>query len=137
MKGKVILKPNSITLIAVKTPRIPNTNIMYGVDSKFQIPEGIMPLDMLHRVDHKMPRELNIHIFNTSSSSIPHFQHQLTYTRWNWNRGSQTGSRPIRNKWVSKTTVTRDSATDQSPVISRYQRCTWNSNPWCWHSWRS
>ena len=62
-KGKIILKPTFISVIAVKTPKIPDTNILYEVDSKFhQLPEGIIPLDVLHRVHHKMPRELNIHI---------------------------------------------------------------------------
>ena len=70
-KGKIILKPNSISVVAVKTPKIPDTNILYGVNSKFQLPEGIIPLDILHRVDHKMPRELNIHILNTSSNPVP------------------------------------------------------------------
>ena len=31
----------------------------------------MIPLDVLHRVDHKMPRKLNIHILNTSSDSMP------------------------------------------------------------------
>ena len=66
-----MLKPNSISVIALKTPNILNTDILYGVDSKFQLPEGIIPLDMLHRVDHKTPRKLNIHILNISSNSIP------------------------------------------------------------------
>ena len=70
-KGNIILKPNSISVIAVKTPKIPDTNILYEVDSKFQIPEGIIPLDVLHRVDHKTPREMNIHTLHTSSNSVP------------------------------------------------------------------
>ena len=69
-KGKIILKPNSISVIAVKTPKVPDTNILYEVDSEFQLPEGIIPLDVLHKVDHKMPRELNIHRLNISSNSL-------------------------------------------------------------------
>ena len=98
-KGKFILKPHSISVIAVKTPEVPDTNILYEVDSKFELPEGIISLIILHRVDHKMPRELNIHVLNTSSNSMPinkntligtltsdtkikkHLQHQLVYTR--------------------------------------------------------
>ena len=63
-KGKIVLKPNSISVIAVNTL----TNILYEVDSKFEIPEGIIPLDILHRLDPKTPRQLNIHILNTSSN---------------------------------------------------------------------
>ena len=43
-KGKIILKPNSISVIAVKTPKIPDTNILYEIDSKFQPPERKIPL---------------------------------------------------------------------------------------------
>ena len=68
-KGKVIVKLNSISVIAVKTPRIPDTNTLYEVDSKFQLPKGIILLDVLHRVDHKMSRELDINVLNTSSNS--------------------------------------------------------------------
>ena len=99
MKGNIILKPNSTSVIAVKTPEIPNRNILYEVDSKFPLPEGIIPLDVLHRVGHKMSRKLNIHILNTSSNSMQiskkythgnlstsnkrrkHLQHQLVYAR--------------------------------------------------------
>ena len=31
----------------------------------------IIPLDVLHRVDHKMPRELNIYVLNTSRNFMP------------------------------------------------------------------
>ena len=53
IKGKIILKPNSISAVAVRTPRITDTEV-----------------DILHRVDHKIPRELNIHILNTGNNSI-------------------------------------------------------------------
>ena len=53
IKGKIILKPNSISAVAVRTPKITDTEV-----------------DILHRVDHKIPRELNIHILNTGNNSI-------------------------------------------------------------------
>ena len=34
----------------------------------FQLPEGVLPLDVLHRVDHKTPQNLNILILNTNNS---------------------------------------------------------------------
>ena len=43
---------------------------MYEVNCKFQLPEEIIPLDILHRVDHKIPRELNIHILNTGNNPV-------------------------------------------------------------------
>ena len=39
-KGKITLKPNSISAIEVNTPKIPDTNIPYEVDSKFQLRKG-------------------------------------------------------------------------------------------------
>ena len=66
MKGKNILKPNSISVIAVKTPNIPDANTLYEVDRKFQLPGGIIPLDALHRIDYKTPRELKIHVLNST-----------------------------------------------------------------------
>ena len=36
-------------------PKIPHAITLHEVDSKFQLLEGIIPLDILHRVDHKMP----------------------------------------------------------------------------------
>ena len=69
-KGRIVLKQNSISVIAVKTPQIPDTEALYEVNCKFQLPEEIIPLDVLDRVDHKIPRELNIHILNTGSSPI-------------------------------------------------------------------
>ena len=33
----------------------------------FQLPEGIILLDVLHRVDHKTPQQLNIPVLNTNN----------------------------------------------------------------------
>ena len=43
---------------------------MYEVNCKFQLPEEIIPLDVLHREDHKIPRQLNIHILKTGNNPI-------------------------------------------------------------------
>ena len=52
-KGKITLKPNSISVIAVKTPQSPGTEALYKVNYKFQLPEEITPLDVPQKVDHK------------------------------------------------------------------------------------
>ena len=65
-----MLKPNSISVIAIKTPKIPDTEALYKVNCKFQLPKEIKHLDVLHRMDHKIPRELNIHILNTGNNPI-------------------------------------------------------------------
>ena len=53
-KGKVTLLPMSVPIIDIKTPKISNTTNMYEVNADtFQLPEGIILLDILHRVNHK------------------------------------------------------------------------------------
>ena len=68
-KGKVTLPPSSNSIVGIKTPIIQNTNILYELNvDTFQLPKGIIPLDVLHRVDHKTPQSLNIPILNTNNS---------------------------------------------------------------------
>ena len=69
-KGKIILTSNSISVITVKTPKILDTEALYEVNCKFPLPEEIIPLKVLHRVDHKIPRELNIRVLNTGNNPI-------------------------------------------------------------------
>ena len=60
-KGKVTLLPMSVSIIEVKTSKIPNTTNLYELNADtFQLPEGIILFDILHRVDHKTPQHLNI-----------------------------------------------------------------------------
>ena len=64
-KNKVTLSPMSVSIIEVKTPKIPNTTNLYKVCADtFQLPEGIILLDILHRVDHKTLQHMNIPILN-------------------------------------------------------------------------
>ena len=54
--GKIKLLPFSISVIKDRTPEIPHSNSIYEVDfNTFQLPEGIIPLDIMHPLDHKMP----------------------------------------------------------------------------------
>ena len=69
-KGKLTLPPMSISVVGIKTPTLCNTNNLYELNiSTFQLPEGIIPLGVLHRVNHKTPQSLNIPILNASSGS--------------------------------------------------------------------
>ena len=82
-KGKIILPPMSASIICVKMPLLCNTNNMYELNfSTFQLPEEVIPLDIIHRVDHKMPQYLNILMLNTtySSYSIPRSSSVATLT---------------------------------------------------------
>ena len=68
-KGKITLPPMSVSIISIKTPLLCNTNHVYKLNfSTFQLPEGVISLDVLHRVDHKTPQNLNIPVLNTNNS---------------------------------------------------------------------
>ena len=70
-KGKIKLLPSSISVIEIRTSEIPGSNNIYEVEfNTFQLPEGIIPLDIMHHVDHKMPRALKVPILNTTISSL-------------------------------------------------------------------
>ena len=61
--------PSSISVIEVRTPEIPEPNNIYELDfDTFQLPEGVIPLDMMHHMDHKMPKTLKIPILNTNNT---------------------------------------------------------------------
>ena len=58
----------SVSTIEVKTPKIPNTTNPYELNADtFQLPEGVILLDILHRVDQKTPQHLNIPILNAKN----------------------------------------------------------------------
>ena len=55
-KGRVALLPVSVPIIKDKTLKLANTANLYEMNADtFQLPEGIILLDVLHRVDHKTP----------------------------------------------------------------------------------
>ena len=68
-KGNVMLPPMSISIVGIKTPTLQNANILYELKvSTFQLADGIISLNVLHRVDHKTPQSLNVPILNTNKS---------------------------------------------------------------------
>ena len=68
-KGKITLPPMSVSVISVKMPPLYNTNDVYKLSfDTFQLPEGVILLDILHKVNHKTPQNLNIPIHNTNNS---------------------------------------------------------------------
>ena len=66
MKGKVELNPESIALVKVQAPRDIMGNRKYQLNSEGYLPQGIIPLDLVHYFD-KTPRTLYIPILNASS----------------------------------------------------------------------
>ena len=68
MKGRVALPSVSVSIIEVKTPKLTNTTNLYKMNADtLQPPEGIILLDVLHRVDHKTLQHLNIPVLNTNN----------------------------------------------------------------------
>ena len=68
-KGKINLLPSSISVIEIWTPEIPDSNNIYELDfNTFKLPEGIIPLDMMHCMDHKIPRTLKVPILNINNT---------------------------------------------------------------------
>ena len=65
-KGKVELNPELIALIKVQAPRDIIGNKKYQLNPEGYLPQGIIPLDLVHSFD-KMPRTFYVPILNTSS----------------------------------------------------------------------
>ena len=70
-KGKVALPPMSVSVVEIKTPIAPaKSNNLYELTfDTFQLPKGVIPLDVLHRMAHKTPKILNIPIMNTNNTT--------------------------------------------------------------------
>ena len=65
--GRVTLPPMSVSIIKVKIPKLTNTTDLYKVNADtFQLPESIILLDILHRVDHKTLQHLNVPVLNAN-----------------------------------------------------------------------
>ena len=67
-KGKVTLLPMSVSILEVKTPKISNTTNLYELSADtFQLSEGIILLDILHRINCKTQQHLNIPVLNANN----------------------------------------------------------------------
>ena len=61
-----MLPSGSISVVGVKMPEVPDVNNLYELNfDTFQLPDGVSPLDILHRIDHKTPQNLTIPILHT------------------------------------------------------------------------
>ena len=67
-KGKVKLNPHSITVVSVKTPQNIGASHVYKLNHKFPLPSGVIPIDIIHKFDYKIPWELKIPILNTNNN---------------------------------------------------------------------
>ena len=62
-KGKIELSPESIALVEVQAFRDIIGNKKYQLNPEDYLPQGIIPLDLVHSFD-KMPRTLFVPILN-------------------------------------------------------------------------
>ena len=71
-KGKITLKPESISIIEAQAPWDISGNKRYQLNPEAYLPQGIIPLDLVHSSE-KTPRTLKLPILNTSANyeSIP------------------------------------------------------------------
>ena len=71
-KGKIMLKPESISFIEVQAPRDISGNRKYQLNPSTYLPNGIIPLHLVHSFE-KTPRTLQLPFLNMSINyeSIP------------------------------------------------------------------
>ena len=67
-KGKIKLSPHSITVVSIKTPLNISTNQTYKIIHKFPLPSSMIPIDVVHKFDNKVPCELKIPVLNTNNN---------------------------------------------------------------------
>ena len=65
-----MLQSRSITWISVKTPRTLDTKQLVQNTLDRQLPNGLIPLDVLHNVKNKQPQEMIIPLLNTVNSDV-------------------------------------------------------------------
>ena len=56
-KGQCTLQSRSITQISVKMPRNIQVNSLFEITLNQQLHKGLIPLDVLHNIQHKQPQE--------------------------------------------------------------------------------
>ena len=66
-KGKIELSPHSVTVVSIETPLNISTNQIYKINHKFHLPNGMIPIDVVHKFDNKIPHKLKVPMFNTNN----------------------------------------------------------------------
>ena len=69
-EGQCTLQGRSITWISVKTPRNIQANNLLEINLDKQLPKGLIPLDVLHNIEHKQPQEMLILLLNVMNSVV-------------------------------------------------------------------
>ena len=69
-KGQCHMQHRSITWITVKTPQNLNNKGLYKINLDRMLPAGIMPLNVIHNLNHKQPGKLVIPLLNVGHIDI-------------------------------------------------------------------
>ena len=69
-KGQCTLQGRSITWISVKTQRNIQVNSLFEITLDRQLPKRLIPLDVLHNIQHKQLQEMLIPLLNTVNSVV-------------------------------------------------------------------
>ena len=69
-KCQCTLQGRSITWISVKMPRNIQVNRLLKINLDRQLPKGLIPLDVLHNIEHKQSQEMLIPLLNIMNSVV-------------------------------------------------------------------
>ena len=69
-KGQCTLQCRAIMWISEQTPQSLDTNSLFEINLDWQLPKGIILLDVLHNISHKQPHELIISILNMANTDV-------------------------------------------------------------------
>ena len=69
-KGQCTLQGRSITWISVKTSRNIQVNSLFKITLDRQLPKELIPLDVLHNIQHKQPQEMLVLLLNVMNSVV-------------------------------------------------------------------
>ena len=69
-KAQCTLQHRLIMWISIQTPWSLDTNSLFKINLDRQLPKGIIPLDVLHSINHKQPQVLIMPILNIANTDI-------------------------------------------------------------------
>ena len=64
------LQGRYVTWILVKTQRNIQINTLFEIILDRQLPKGLLPIDVLHNIQHKPPQEMLVLLINTMNSVV-------------------------------------------------------------------
>ena len=64
------MQGRSIIWISVKMPRNIQINSVFEINLDRQLPNGLIPLDVLHNIEHKQPQEMLIPLLNIMNAVV-------------------------------------------------------------------